>query len=188
MTYQPINIPIEGDGTTFALSGNGYFRGVRLASIPRRAAAFLIDCAVLGAAFVVMLLIGWGLDAIGLDTVAGLLTLAVMFAVWFLNQVLMVAIVGQSVGKAALGLYVAQPLVDPMDVDAHFYGIPSIWTMIWRNIVHGLDLVFLVGVASIFISNRRECLADRACNTLVFHPRDPAQLKLQRDISGAKDR
>ena len=196
--YAPIDIPSEGDGMTYVLTGGGYFRGGRLASLGYRILAALVDVAVVLVAWGVAVALVWlyyallqstGLYSTKADAFVGFLIGLLPWAVVVVNSVIMQARSGQSLGKVVFGLVLVSPRIDPANVAFTFYARPSILLLLVRTGLHVVvDLFLLVGVASILLSHRRESIADRVCNTLVLRPSDPENVTTYSNMMGARDR
>lgn len=196
--YSDIVVPSEGDGSTFTLVGHGYYRGTRLAGLGYRLLAFLIDAALFYAATLLVSLIEWvylsltdntGRDVSVPDTLVGLVLTLIPWAVLVANSVVMQARTGQSFGKLCFGMILVSPQVDPMNVAVAYYALPKPLIVVLRTALHlTVDLFLCIGVVSILLSNRRESIADRACNTLVLRPRDLDSLTLHKGLIGARDR
>ena len=195
--YAPIEIPSEGDGTTYVLTGGGYFRGERLASVGYRILAALADGALALVAWGVTGVLVWAygevLQATGVystpvDALVGLVLGLLPWAVVVLNCVVLQARSGQSFGKLVFGLVLVSPRLDPTNVAVTFFARPSGLLLVARTALHALDLFLFVGVAAILVSNRRETIADRLCNTLVLRPAEPDDVPLAHLQNGARDR
>jgi len=196
--YSDIVVPSEGDGSTFTLVGHGYYRGTRLAGIGYRLAAFAIDAGlVLLTNLIVSLVLqtylsltdNTGRDVSVPDTVVGVLLSLVPWVVLVANSVVMQARTGQSFGKLCFGMILVSPRVDPMNVAVSYYAAPSALTILGRTAIHlTVDLFLCLGVVAILLSNRRESLADRACNTLVLRPRELDSVTIHKGLLGARDR
>lgn len=189
MMYPEIAVPSEGDGSTFALIGHGYYRGHRLAEIHHRVAAGLIDLTV----FVVPWLLCDALRHLLTQNSApgygaALLVLLPALAAAYFNVVFMQARTGQSLGKLCLGLVLVRPMVDPMNVAASFFTLPSAPLLVVRWGFHVLDSVLLVGLWFVALTQRRESIADKACNTMVLKPHDHDHIALTTNMFGARDR
>lgn len=189
MMYPEIAVPSEGDGSTFALIGHGYYRGHRLAEIHHRVAAGLIDLAV----FVVPWLLCDALRYLVTQNPApgygsAFLVLLPALAVTYFNVIVMQARTGQSLGKLCLGLVLVRPMVDPMNVAVSFFALPSAPLLVVRWGFHVLDSVLLVGLWFVALTQRRESIADKACNTMVLRPHQNDDLTLHTNMMGARDR
>lgn len=170
------------------MSGNGHFRGTRLASIPHRIMAIAVD---LGLAWLIYKILDWIVPD-SWRTLNGLAEfmgywLALSFAAF--NLIWLQSKTGQSIGKMLFGLIVVHSFVDPHDMARQFYAYPSVWMMTGRTILHYcLDLFFLVGLLFMAKSWRRESIADWCCNTLVLRPADLNEVTIHRGLTGARDR
>lgn len=198
MRYSDIIVPTEGDGSTFTLVGNGYYRGHRLAEVHYRIAAGLVDIGIffalwLPAAFLMKFYLNhiephlpyqlWLSSWVQLLMV-GLLPTAVSF----FNVVFMQSRTGQSLGKMLLGLVTVSPQVDPMNMAVNYFAAPSALKLAVRWCFHAADAFLLIGVWVVAFSSRRESLADKACNTMVLRPYDLSSIQLHKGLLGARDR
>ena len=193
--YSDIVVPSEGDGSTFTLVGHGYYRGTRLAGFGYRLAAFSIDAGLFLAASLIVWLLEWAYlkitgGGIGIgDTIIGAILSLIPWAVLVANSVVMQSRTGQSFGKLCFGMILVSPRVDPMNVAVAYYAAPSALMITVRTALHlTVDLFLCLGVVSILLSNRKESLADRACNTMVLRPHDLDSLTLHKGLIGARDR
>lgn len=198
MRYPDIIVPTEGDGSTFTLVGNGYYRGHRLAEVHYRIAAALIDIGVffaiwLPASFLMTLYsnhvethLPYQLWLSPLLMTALVILLPV--AVSFFNVVFMQSRTGQSFGKLCLGLVIVSPQVDPMNMAVNYLAAPSMLKLAVRWCFHAADAFLLIGVWVVAFSSRRESLADKACNTMVLRPYDLSSIQLHKGLIGARDR
>lgn len=197
MMYSDIVIPSEGDGSTFTLVGHGYYRGIRLAGLHWRAFAFAVDAALVLAAWLLGALLMAGYEAMAVrtttnhGTIEGIVSFiaeALPWAVLILNAVVMQSRTGQTFGKLLFGMVLVSPKVDPMNVAVAYYALPHPAMVAFRTALHVIDLFLLLGVFSILLSNRRESLADKACNTLVLRPHDLNAITIHEGLIGARDR
>lgn len=197
MMYADIVVPSEGDGSTFTLVGRGYYRGTRLAGLHWRLLAFTVDALLVLVAWLLGRLIMAGYEAFAVRTTTnfGLLEFVLSFiaealpwAVLILNAVVMQSRTGQTFGKLLFGMIVVSPKVDPMNVAVAYYALPHPAMVAFRTALHVIDLFLLLGVFSILLSNRRESLADKACNTLVLRPHDLTAIEIHEGLIGARDR
>jgi len=144
--------------------------GLRYNVTGTRIVAALIDMVVIAALFVFMAL-AWG--DVGKTTTNGstsyhmylwngpfLLFLLAGFAYFFLFEGLFAA----TLGKIVLGLRI-------VDVD----GSACSWTAVFiRNIlrfIDGLPILYLVGLISVAVTEKKQRLGDMAAHTLVVRPR-----------------
>lgn len=198
MRYPDIIVPTEGDGSTFTLVGNGYYRGHRLAEVHYRIAAALIDIGIFFALCLpAALLMKFYLNLIEIHLpyqlwlpqplqilIVGLLPTAVSF----FNVVFMQSRTGQSFGKMLLGLVTVSPQVDPMNMAVNYLAAPSVLRLVVRWCFHAADAFLLIGVWVVAFSSRRESLADKACNTMVLRPYNLSSIQLHKGLLGARDR
>lgn len=194
MMYSDIEVPSQGDGRTMVLIGHGYFRGNRLAEIHFRILAALIDAAIFFTVYLVLNFIAslyWKLQSGRVSDLALVLTslpLWTAISATFVNIVWMQSKTGQSFGKMCFGMILVHPRVDPMNVDYNFLAIPKMPTLVFRSLMHGIDAAFLIGVIWMAVTQRRESIADKACNTIVLRPQDLDTLNIESGLIGARDR
>lgn len=186
--YQPINVPPQSAPGTIVLHGNGHYRGERLASVPHRILALLVDLLLVYIVWKVFDLIipeSWRT----LDEIADFIGFCVALGVAVANFVWLQSKTGQSIGKMLFGMVVVHPFVDPRDLERTFYAYPSMWLMAGRTMIHyAADLFFLVGLLFMAKSQRRESIADWCCNTIVLRPVNMDDVKPLRGVTGARDR
>ncbi len=159
--YQPVSPLGHLDNQTAAISGAGYWRGVRLANVGHR--CFFGGAAYLGAAAmtaVCLALVKWIVpEAVG----TGLLDL--------MGWVMFVAAAAETklVFDEDFGPWLTvRPLLDPKTGEA-FLAPVTAPRHAARVVCHALDAFFLIGLVVMARSPYRQSIADRITGTIVVH-------------------
>lgn len=129
------------------------------AGVGRRGLAYLVDLGLLGGALVV----ATSEDRPPLDRALTVGVLGVVVGTVY--HVLLEGLLGRTVGKAAVGIAVVREDGGPCTLRA-----ATVRTL--GRFVDGLPVAYLVGIASILLTERRQRLGDILASTVVVRTRD----------------